>query len=160
MVSPGADLPWVNAEIDTPGDTGQYVSVAIHPGNGNIYISYYDATNQELRLALSGRGASNCGPNGGPSGNWHCMTVDSGADVGKYSSIAVDPNGGLGIAYYDATNGHLKYAYFPNPNLLTHSIYTIDKGIPAVSTTGMHTSLNYNQEGIPFFYRSSFRECF
>jgi hypothetical protein len=77
--------------------------------------------------------------------------VDSGPDVGKYSSIAVNPKtGGFGIAYHDATNGHLKYLYYENPHFLPYDIYTIDKGITGVSKTGLYTSLKYNEDGKPF----------
>jgi hypothetical protein len=94
--SPLADLPWVNAEIDTPGDTGQYTSIAIDPNNGGIYISYYDAENQELRLANSLWSGWDCDAGNGPIDDWGCLTVDSGADVGKYSSIAIDRQADLG----------------------------------------------------------------
>ena len=77
--------------------------------------------------------------------------MDSGPDVGKYSSVAVNPDtGGIGIAYHDATNGHLKYLVFENPKQLVHSVYTIDKGIEGISKTGLHTSLAYSDGGKPF----------
>ena len=145
--SPGANTPWFVEEIDTDGDTGLHTSVAYDPIWGSIYVSYYDATNQQLRIARSN--GSGCGPNG----EWGCTSLDiNEPDVGKYSSIAVNPNGdrsGIGIAYHDATNGKLKYLYFKNSRLLTHSIYTIDKGIEGVSTTGLHTSLKYTEDGQP-----------
>ena len=136
--SPGATEPWFMAEIDTDGDTGLHASVAYDPTWGSIYVSYYDATNQRLRMARSdGVGPEDCGPNG----EWGCLTLDSGADVGKYNSIALNPvTGGIGIAYHDATNGKLKYIYFSEPRLLVWSTYTIDQGIPGVSTTGLYTS--------------------
>lgn len=146
--NPGAAAPWFIDEVDTDGDMGLHASVAYDPSRGVTYVSYYDATNQELRLARSnGFGPDPCGPNG----KWGCHTVDRGPDVGKYSSVAVNPDtGGIGIAYYDATNGNLKYLIFENPNLLVHNIYTIDKGIEGISSTGLHTSLAYSDEGKPF----------
>lgn len=146
--SPGASAPWFMTEVDTGGDIGLHASVANDPSRGAIYVSYYDASNQVLRLARSdGLGPDHCGPNG----EWGCHTVDSGPDVGKHRSVAVNPKtGGIGVAYYDATNGNLKYLYFENPHLLVHRIYTIDKGTEGVSTTGLHTSLKYNDEGKPF----------
>lgn len=145
--SPGANLQWFVEEIDTDGDTGLHASVAYDPTGGYIYISYYDATNQQLRMARSdGKGLA-CGPNG----TWGCLTLDSGADVGKYNSIAINPKtGGIGIAYHDATNGNLKYITFENPRLLVYVTHTIDKGVPGISTTGLHTSLKYNEDGKPF----------
>ncbi len=145
--SPGANTPWFNIDVDTPDDTGQHTSVAIDPSTGWIYVSYYDATNQELRMARYGGPSPNCDPVSG----WGCLTIDSGPDVGKYSSIAVNPaTGGIGIAYYDATNGKLKYAYFKNPHLLVHQKYTIDKGIFPISSAGLYTSLKYDSDGTPF----------
>jgi hypothetical protein len=142
-----ANSAWHLDELDTPGYTGQHVSVAYHEDLDIILISYYDATNQRLRLARSdGLGPEDCGPNG----VWSCQTLDSGPDVGQYSSIAVNPvTGGIGIAYYDATNGHLKYIVFENPHLLVHQTYTIDKGITGVSWTGLYTSLKYSEDGNP-----------
>ena len=144
--SPGANAAWFVDEIDTDGDTGLHTSVVYHPSLGATFVSYYDATNQQLRMARSN--GLGCGPND----EWGCHTFDPiDADVGKYSSVAVNPKeGGVGIAYHDATNGHLKYLYFENPHLLTHSIYTIDKGITDISKTGLHTSLAYSEEGTPF----------
>ena len=146
--NPGAAAPWFMDEVDTEGDMGLHASVAYDPASGVIYASYYDATNQELRLARSnGFGPEPCGPDG----EWGCHTVDSGPDVGKYSSVAVNPDtGGIGIAYHDATNGHLKYLVFENPKQLVHSVYTIDKGIEGISKTGLHTSLAYSDGGKPF----------
>jgi hypothetical protein len=145
--SPGANAEWIVDELDTGGVTGQYASVAYHPDLGIILISYYDATNERLRLARSGSfGPGNCGLGGG----WYCITLDSGPDVGKYSSIAVNPaDGSFGITYYDATNGSLKYIVWPDPHVWVHNIYTIDKGIPPVSKTGLYTSLAYSEDGKP-----------
>jgi hypothetical protein len=143
-----ANAPWFKTEVDTPGDTGQHVSVAYDPFLGATYVSYYDATSQSLRIARDDRATSNCGPDE----DWFCHTLDiTSADVGKYSSIAVRPAGsGMGIAYHDATNGHLKYLWFENPHLWTHHIATIDKGITDVSTTGLYTAIKYSSGGAPF----------
>lgn len=139
---------WFIDEIDTEGDTGLHASVVYHSAMDAIFVSYYDATNQRLRLARSdGKGPEACGQDG----TWGCWTLDSGADVGKFSSIALNPKtGGIGIAYHDATNVALKYLTIPNPHLLVYQKYTIDRGIQGVSTTGLYPSLKYNEDGIPF----------
>ena len=141
-----ANAPWFNIEVDTPNSVGQHTSVAIDPSNGLTYVSYYDATNKALRMAQYIGSLGNCDPNN----DWSCRTIDSGADFGKYSSIAIDPaSGGVGIAYYDATNGKLKYAYCASAPLCFWSKYTIDKGIFPVSSTGLYTSLKYHTDGTP-----------
>ena len=43
---------------------------------------------------------------------WKIQTVDKEGDVGEYSSIAIDKEGGIHISYYDASNHNLKYAYW------------------------------------------------
>ncbi|MGD2144116.1 MAG: hypothetical protein PVF54_06530, partial [Anaerolineae bacterium] len=146
--SSAADAPWFTAEVDTEGDTGHYASVAYDPFLGATYVSYYDATSQSLRMARDDRWFSNCGPDE----VWFCITLDhTSADVGRHSSIAVRPNGsGMGIAYHDATNGTLKYLGFDNPRLWVYRVVTIDRGVQPVSTTGLYTSLKYNDSGTPF----------
>jgi len=145
--SSAANAPWFKAEIDTPGDTGQYTSVVYDPFFGSTYVSYYDATNHDLRIARDDRAISNCGP----GETWFCKALDdTAADVGSHSSIAVRPAGnGMGIAYYDATNGNLKYLWFDNPHLWTHHIAKIDEAL-LTATTGQYTSLQYSSGDAPY----------
>jgi hypothetical protein len=144
---PAANAPWFKIEVDTLGDVGQYPSVAINPSIGYTHISHYDATNQALRMARYPDFSSSCDLDD----EWGCNTLDSGADLGQYSSIAVNhKTEGVGIAYHDATNGNLKYLYSKNPHLWVYSKITIDRGVSGVSTTGLHTSLKYNSNGQPF----------
>lgn len=148
---PTADSPWFRSEVDTPDDTGQYTSVVIDPSTGVTSVSYYDATNEALRMAQYVGSGGNCGPNN----DWGCRTIDSGADIGKYSSIAIRPAGGeVRIAYHDATNGKLKYAGVfcsdsPFPGCDT-TVRTIDMGIFPVSSTGLYTSLKFHSDGTPY----------
>lgn len=118
-VNVAGNLPWQYGEVDSVsgGYTGRYVDIVVAPHNGTVYVSYYDATNQELRMARSTTpGAGNCGP----SDSWNCSTVDTDGNVGMYSSIDVlwvDQSIGfdynkIGISYYDAINKALKYAVY------------------------------------------------
>jgi hypothetical protein len=108
-----ANAPWVKMELDTAQDTGHHVPVAIDPIFGGVYVSYYDATAQDLRMAHYRHDLGSAG-NCGPGDSWYCQTVDSGGDVGKYSSIAAMA-GGVNISYHDATNGDLKWAEVTDP---------------------------------------------
>jgi hypothetical protein len=100
-LNPAASARWLNIEIDTPGNTGQHVSMAINPTTNTTYISYYDYTNKTLRLAMSR--SSGSGGNCGPDNSWLCTTVDSTYGVGTYSSIDLNPtNGEIAFAYYNA----------------------------------------------------------
>ncbi|MHC4757397.1 MAG: hypothetical protein ACYTE8_01955 [Planctomycetota bacterium] len=73
-------------------------SIAVD-GNGNPHISYYDASNIDLKYATF---------NGS---KWILETVDSSGDVGRYSSITLDSKGRPHISYLDFANGNLKYAH-------------------------------------------------
>jgi hypothetical protein len=92
-------------------NVGQYTSLTVAPAL--IFISYFDVTNGDLKLAALGFGLPACP--GAPAG-WGCVTVDHGgganAVVGQYTSVKLDISGRPHVSYYDATNGNLKYARF------------------------------------------------
>ena len=148
--SPAANARWFISEIDTPGDTGQFPSVVINPSNDTTYISYYDAANETLRMAMN-RGFGS-GGNCGPDNSWLCQTIDSSKEVGKYSSIAVHPSSGeIGISYYDADNGRLKYAHGKICATCSWSIDTIDQPILfPTDSKGKYSSLKFNSSGVPY----------
>jgi hypothetical protein len=147
-VSP-ASAPWFVDTVDSVTDVGRHVSVAIDPASGTTFISYYDATNGDLRLARHVGTGGNCGPNDA----WMCETVDSAGDVGQHSSIATYPSADslpLIITYYDATNGALKYAACQcSLSSCSCSTYTIDSGNPGISVyKGLHTSVKYDSNDV------------
>lgn len=145
-----ASASWFINTVDSPNDVAQHVSVALDPDNGTSYISYYDATYNDLRMAKYVGSGGNCGPNN----DWSCETVDSSGDVGKYSSIAVDPTDNLPIiAYYDASNGALKLAI---GYAFGWIIKTIDD--PLFGSAGSHASLKLDSTGKPCiaYYFSNF----
>jgi hypothetical protein len=105
--------------IETTG-VGQYTSIAVD-GNG-VYISYYDAREiindpddwtqniyeRNLKVAIWKGGTT-----------WEIDLVDDYHDQGKvglWSSIAVDFNGNLHVAYFDEKYDDLKYAFWKASN--------------------------------------------
>ena len=72
-----------------PGeDVGRYTGIAVR--GDRTYVSYYDVTNGDLKLAARGT-----------DGTWNLIKVDGqDADLGLYSSIALDQDGLPGIAYF------------------------------------------------------------
>lgn len=162
-----ASAPWFINTVDSDTDVGRHVSVAVDPESGMTFISYYDAANRDLRLARYVGSGGNCGPNDA----WICETVDSDGDVGQYNSIATSPNiqdpdrhgseGDVGqynlgapeliIAYYDASNGALKYATgICSLSSCILDTYTIDSGNPGISVyKGLYTSVRVDSGGVP-----------
>ena len=134
-----ANAPWFRETVDSTNDVGQHVSVATDPASGITYISYYDATNKDLKMAKYVGSGGNCGPDNA----WSCETVDSAGDVGKYSSIAVDPTDNYPIiAYYDATNGALKLAIGSGVGWIFKTIHD-----PMFGSPGWYASLKLDSTG-------------
>jgi hypothetical protein len=87
--------------VDSTDSVGQYTSIAIG-NNGYPVISYYDNTNEDLKVAACT--TTDC------TGTPTITTADSINIVGWYTSISIGDNGNPIISYYDSTNGALKVA--------------------------------------------------
>lgn len=72
-----------------PGpDVGRYTDIAV--SQGRVYVSYYDSSGGNLKVAIRDT-----------AGVWSKHQVDGAqADLGLYSSIAIDGNGVPGISYF------------------------------------------------------------
>ena len=133
--------PWIVETVDTWG-VGSHASIAISSYSGDTYISYYAHGSGDLKMAKYVRANGNCGT----ANAWECETVDSGGDVGQYSSIAINPQVDLPlIAYYDATNKALKLARSLGP--AGWLIKTVDDRDPG--PVGMYASLEVDSDGWP-----------
>jgi len=86
--------------VDAAGDVGGSASLALDD-SGFPVISYYDATNDDLKVAA-------CNDRACAGGDETITTVDAAGDVGGSSSLALDDSGFPIIAYHDATNDDLK----------------------------------------------------
>ncbi len=143
--SPDAAAGWRIDEADTPGDMGQHTSIAIDQDTGEIWVSYYDVTNADLKVARYWGQNGNCGPGDA----WLCQTVDSAGDVGQYSSIAVWQDK-LMVAYYDASNKNLKLAMSDDPLHWVWDIVTLDTAPDPTPSVGLYTSAQYSDTGQEF----------
>ncbi|MHB8876825.1 MAG: hypothetical protein ACYC8T_24275, partial [Myxococcaceae bacterium] len=89
--------------VDTAGDVGGYSSIRV-AASGSSRISYYDATNGDLKYASCTAGCGTSTP------TWNLFPVDTGGNVGRFASLALDSAGGPQVAYYDSTAGNLRLA--------------------------------------------------
>jgi hypothetical protein len=109
--APNSTTPFFIDTIEEGGRVGLYNSVAIDAW-GTTHISYYDAAKGDLRLAREVGNGGDCGP----GNTWECLTIDTLTDVGKFTSIAINPITGYpAILYYDQTYSALKYIEFIGP---------------------------------------------
>jgi hypothetical protein len=92
---------WSRTTVDTLQNVGMYPSLVFSRNNGPV-ISYYHFTKKDLRMAVS------------QTVGFAITTVDSGGDVGRWTSMALDPNrldvSKFAIAYEDTSNGDTKFA--------------------------------------------------
>ncbi len=158
-----ASARWFTDYVDDDGDVGEYAAIAFDPDTGTPWISYYDATNTALKVAHYVGSGGNCGP----ANDWTCETVDNTGNVGMYSSIDVRPTGDpplntrrIGVAYYDATHGALKFAeYSCLPIPCQWRVVTVqDADYMGAPSYGQYASLKYTAAGEPqiaFYLESS-----
>lgn len=122
--------------LDSTGDVGSYTSIAIGSDTFPV-ISYYDTTNQDLKVV-------HCGNASCSSGNT-ITTVDSTGNVGSYTSIKKGADNLPVISYTDVTNGSMKVAHCGTADCTTGNTLTaVD------SPTGfIYTSLAINANNYP-----------
>jgi hypothetical protein len=147
-----ASAPWFIDTVDSVRDVGRHVSVALDPGSGMTFISYYNkAEGGCLYLArYVGSAGGNCGPNH----TWNCQLLDNFGTVGEYNDIATYPSGNgvkIIVSYYDLTSGALKYVEgYAEGSYFNWSPHTIDSGNPGSGYyKGLHTSVKYDSGGVP-----------
>lgn len=86
--------------LDSAGHVGEYSSVAVN-SVGQPVISYHDATNTRLKVAVCDDEACSS----------HTLRiVDSDGDPGRYSSVAIDPSDDLPVISYTKDNVALRIA--------------------------------------------------
>ena len=174
--------PWDSEVVDklTGGSVGSHVSIAHYKENGRAYVSYYDATNHDLKLAYQvDPGTGNCPGNL----DWKCSTVDDGGpyvlqhDVGQFSStdivtktvyLTASPQGEInaqlphyhyakiGISYYDATVDALRFAIGScnDATVCTWTKTTVDDDTSDIfaDNIGQYSSFYFGTDATPIIF--------
>ncbi len=97
-------------------DVGRWSSITTDE-DGYAFVSYYDATNGDLKVARCHDAVCNLRSSG---------PVDTTGNVGQYSSVVRSNSNYAYISYYDATNGNLKVARCSNMNCNSSTINVVD----------------------------------
>ena len=129
--------------VDSNGNVGKYTSMAIDPTNGNIHISYYDETNYDLKYAWTDDLPSFL--------NWTLEVADnSTSDVGKYSSIALNPPAGYPpvISYFDDTNNNMMFVYRSHVPSVPGSSWQTPVIVDSDVDVGRYCSLRIDSTGL------------
>ncbi|MCK4533075.1 hypothetical protein KAU39_04760 [bacterium] len=127
---PSYPFSWYTNYSIEVNNTGYYTSIALNSQTDEVYISYYDLDNGDLKYARK------------EGLNWYKEIIDSDYDVGLYTSLALDSDNYPYISYYDNTHGDLKYAYL---NGSSWSICIID----SQDNVGQYTSLQIDSNDNP-----------
>lgn len=128
-------------------DYGEYASLALVSGRPRI--AFYDRARGDLKLA-----------EGDSEGGWEVVTLDGRdpltgvdeGDMGRFASLALDPSQKLGVAYYDATRGALRYlwpgAASPQPVVVDAGAYLDDAtGAARQHPVGQHVVQRLDERG-------------
>jgi len=123
--------------VDAAGNVGLHTSIAIGT-DGNPVVSYWDATNEDLKVVRCGNPACSAGNTITP--------VDGAEDVGLHTSIAIGTDGNPVVSYYDRTNGGLTVAQCGNPACSAGNTIT---PVDTVGNVGESTSIAIGTDGNP-----------
>jgi hypothetical protein len=135
-------------EEDCPSmdeDFGNGLDLALVASGSGVLprIAFYDARRGDLKLAGSDA-----------EGRWNTVILDGASsgvdngDMGRFVSLAVTPTRSLGVAYFDATLGVLRYIEPSGSSRVVDSgIERLADGRTRRSIVGQYCVLHYDSQG-------------
>ena len=130
-------LGFTLTNVDSAGSVGHNTSVTIG-ADGLPVISYWDATNNDLKVAHCGNAAC--------SASNTLTTVDSAGSVGTNTSVTMGTDGLPVISYYDVTNLDLKVAKCGNAACSAGNTLT---AVDSAGDVGLYSSITVGTDGLP-----------
>ncbi|WP_191013848.1 beta strand repeat-containing protein [Treponema zioleckii] len=152
---------------DTGYNAGSYVSIAPVKTTTSAYtddvlvIVWYDQTNSRMMYAYSANPIGNCAAGeytpGASNNGWDGYEEVFSDGIGQYCKVAVDANGGIHVAAYDASNGDLWYAYKSSYNGGSWQKYIVDSSGIVGSEITLDVALDSDGNAIPYigYYATS-----
>jgi hypothetical protein len=126
----------VKTILDSAGVVGYFTSITMG-ADGLGLISYYDFTNQDLKVLHCGNALCN-------NGNIPA-TVDSAGNVGYYTSIIIGADGMGLISYWDVTNADLKVLHCGSIGCDSgNTVITVD----SIDNVGQYASMTIGEDGL------------
>ncbi len=133
---------------DVETNRGEWAALGLVAGEPRV--AFYDRARGDLDLAVRDTaGAWRVSVLDG----WDPITGMDTGDVGRFASLALDPKRRVGVAYYDATRGQLRYLA---PTGASSGPLRVDDGVYADAATGsmrhnpvgQHVALRYDPQGV------------
>jgi hypothetical protein len=141
------NLTWTIHTLDSAGDVGSHISMALQPGTARAHIVYH-SVEEGLKLAVHAGVDGNCGPNN----EWQCTVLhqrsESNEFVGRYPSLAFRSDGSYGVVYQHKQAGETINRYFDSQHNTTISL-EYSSGIDA---NGRHNALVYDADNRPHLW--------
>ncbi|MBI5740972.1 MAG: hypothetical protein HZA16_09640 [Nitrospirae bacterium] len=147
VITPPSQNPRNNSlwTVDSAGDVGRDTSMTIGT-DGLPVVSYYDATNYNLKVVKCGNASCS-------SGNTITPNIDTDyGEVGWYTSISIGTDGLPVISYLNVMETDLRVAKCGNASCSSgNTLYTVDPGVDSWfgSGAGIASSITIGTDGRP-----------